>query len=140
VSTGAHRMPELLAELKERGFVALVSDEAALAERLRRGSITVYCGFDPSNSSFTVGNLLGIMLLAHFQRAGHRPIVLMGGGTGLIGDPSGKTTTRAVLDKDQIASNLPRLQEQFAPYLDFAGGKALMLNNAEWLTKLNYIE
>jgi tyrosyl-tRNA synthetase len=125
--------------LRERGFVYQVSDEDALRKALEK-PITLYCGFDPTAPSFHVGNLLGIMLLAHFQRAGHRPIALMGGGTALIGDPSGKTTTRAVLSKQEIAMNLPGLQKQMSRYLDFEGGKALMLNNASWLTKLNYID
>jgi tyrosyl-tRNA synthetase len=125
--------------LRERGFVYQVSDEAALRKALER-PVTLYCGFDPTNSSFHVGNLMGIMLLAWFQRFGHKPIALMGGGTALIGDPSGKTTTRAVLAKEEIAANLPSLQKQMSRYIDFGGGKALMLNNADWLTKLNYIE
>src|SRR5690348_15791386 len=100
----------------------------------------MYCGFDPTAPSFHAGSLMGIMLLGWFQRFGHRPIALMGGGTALIGDPSGKTTTRAVLAREEIAANLPGLQRQMSRYLDFDGGRALMLNNADWLTKLNYIE
>jgi tyrosyl-tRNA synthetase len=125
--------------LRERGFVYQVSDEAALRNALER-PVTMYCGFDPTAPSFHVGNLMGIMLLAWFQRFGHRPIALMGGGTALIGDPSGKATTRAVLSREAIAANLPQQQRQMARYLDFDAGKALMLNNADWLTKLNYIE
>jgi tyrosyl-tRNA synthetase len=125
--------------LRERGFVYQVSDEAGLRKALER-PITMYAGFDPTASSLHVGNLMGLMLLAHFQRAGHRPIAVLGGGTALIGDPSGKTSTRAVLSKDEIAANLAGQQRQIGRYLDFEGGKALMLDNAEWLTKLNYIE
>jgi tyrosyl-tRNA synthetase len=125
--------------LRERGFVYQVSDEAALRKALEQ-PITMYAGFDPTAPSYHVGNLMGIMLLAWFQRFGHRPIALMGGGTALIGDPSGKTTTRAVLSTDAIAANLPGQQRQMSRYLDFEGGKALMLNNADWLTKLNYVE
>ncbi len=125
--------------LRERGFVYQVSDEAALRSALER-PITLYCGFDPTAPSYHVGNLMGFMLLAWFQRCGHRPIALMGGGTALIGDPSGKTSVRRVLSKEEIAQNLARLQKQVGRYLDFSDGKALMLNNADWLTKLNYIE
>ena len=133
-------MPDNLFDtLRERGFVYQVSDEAGLRKALEK-PITLYCGFDPTAASYHVGNLLGFMLLAHFQQAGHKPIALMGGGTALIGDPSGKTTTRAVLAKEEIVANLQRLQPQVGRYLDFVGGKALMLNNADWLTKLNYIE
>ena len=133
-------MPQNLFDtLRERGFVYQVSDEAALRRALDR-PITMYAGFDPTAASFHAGSLMGIMLLAWFQRFGHQPITLMGGGTALIGDPSGKTTTRAVLSKEEIEANLPGLQRQMSRYLDFEGGKALMLNNADWLTKLNYIE
>lgn len=125
--------------LRERGFVYQVSDETGLRKALEQ-PITMYCGFDPTAPSYHVGNLMGIMLLAWFQRFGHTPIALMGGGTALIGDPSGKTTTRSVLSKEQIAANLPGQQRQMSRYLDFDGGKALMLNNADWLTKLNYVE
>jgi tyrosyl-tRNA synthetase len=125
--------------LCERGFVYQVSDEAALRTALEQ-PITLYCGFDPTAPSYHVGNLMGFMLLAWFQRCGHRPIALMGGGTALIGDPSGKTSVRRVLGKEEIAHNLARLQKQVGRYLDFSDGKALMLNNADWLTKLNYIE
>jgi len=125
--------------LRERGFVYQVSDEAAVRTALEK-PITMYAGFDPTAPSFHAGSLMGIMLLAWFQRFGHRPIAIMGGGTALIGDPSGKTTTRAVLAKEEIAANLPKLKQQMARFLDFDGGRALMLDNADWLTKLNYIE
>jgi len=125
--------------LRERGFVYQVSDEAGLRKALEQ-PITMYCGFDPTAPSYHVGNLMGFMVLAHFQHAGHRPVALMGGGTALIGDPGGKTTTRPVLSEEEISANLPRLQGQVARYLDFDAGNALMLNNADWLTRLNYIE
>jgi tyrosyl-tRNA synthetase len=133
-------VPENLFDtLRQRGFVYQISDEAALRKVLDQ-PITMYCGFDPTAPSFHAGNLMGIMLLAWFQRFGHRPIAVVGGGTALIGDPSGKTTTRTVLSKDEIASNLVGQQKQLARYLSFDSGQALMLNNADWLTKLNYIE
>ncbi len=133
-------MPDNLFDtLRERGFVYQVSDEAAIRMALER-PITMYAGFDPTAPSFHAGSLMGIMLLAWFQRFGHRPIAIIGGGTALIGDPSGKTSTRAVLSREEIDVNLGKLQAQMSRYLDFDGGRALMLNNADWLTKLNYIE
>ncbi len=133
-------MSDLLAELRARGFVALVSDEDGLRAALEREPITLYCGFDPTNTSLTVGNLLGVMLLAHFQRHGHRPIVLMGGGTGMVGDPSGKITQRQMLSLDDIRRNLEHQRGQFARYVNFENGAALQLNNADWLLELRYVE
>ena len=132
-------MPNVFDTLRERGFVYQVSDEAGLRAALER-PITLYCGFDPTAPSFHVGNLLGIMLLAWFQRFGHRPIAVMGGGTALIGDPSGTSSVRRVLPREEIDVNLPGLQRQMRQFLDFDGGRAVMVNNADWLTKLNYIE
>ncbi|MBV9121697.1 MAG: tyrosine--tRNA ligase [Chloroflexi bacterium] len=132
-------MPNLFDTLRERGFVYQVSDEDALRHLLDQ-PITLYCGFDPTAPSFHAGHLMGIMLLAWFQRAGHRPIALMGGGTALVGDPSGTTTVRRVLPREEIDANLPALQRQMRQFLDFSEGRALMANNADWLTKLNYIE
>ncbi|HEU0168736.1 MAG TPA: tyrosine--tRNA ligase [Chloroflexota bacterium] len=132
-------MPNAVDVLKERGFVYDVSDEAGLRAALEQ-PITLYDGFDPSGASLTAGHLLGIMMLAWFQRLGHRPIAIMGGGTAMIGDPSGKTSIRRVLSLDEIERNLAAMQRQMAHFLDFDGGKALMINNATWLTSLNYID
>jgi tyrosyl-tRNA synthetase len=132
--------------LRSRGFVQDVSDEAGLRAAFEQGMVTVYDGFDPTARSYHVGNLVGIMLLASLQRFGHRPIALAGGGTALVGDPSGKTAIRTVPTPEEIEANLPNLLKQFAPYLDFEGGKfgdnppALLLNNADWLLPLGYIE
>lgn len=126
--------------LKERGFVEQVTDEEALKELLGREEITCYIGFDPTAKSFHVGNLLPILALVHMQRHGHRPIALLGGGTGLIGDPSGKKETRPLMAQRELEENAKGLEAQLARFLDFEGGKALLLNNADWLTKLNYIE
>ena len=125
--------------LQERGFVEQVTDEAELRELLR-GKVTCYIGFDPTASSFHVGNLVPIMALAHMQRQRHRPITLVGGGTGLVGDPSGKDQMRQILTYEEIGRNAEQQKEQFARFLDFSEGRALLLNNADWLTKLNYVD
>ena len=114
----------------ERGFIEQVTDEALIRELLR----------DRTATSLHIGSLVPIMALAHMQREGHRLIALIGGGTGLIGDPSGKTEMRQVLTREQIDFNALCLQNQLSKYLDFGNGGALMLNNADWLTRLNYIE
>jgi tyrosyl-tRNA synthetase len=124
----------------ERGFIEQVTDEALIRELLRDRKITCYIGFDPTATSLHIGSLVPIMALAHMQREGHRLIALIGGGTGLIGDPSGKTEMRQVLTREQIDFNGLCLQNQLSKYLDFGNGGALMLNNADWLTRLNYIE
>jgi len=122
----------------ERGFVEKVTDEEKVPEILK-GKVTCYIGFDPTASSFHVGNLVPIMALAHMQRHSHRPIALAGGGTGLVGDPSGKDEMRQILTYEEIAKNAESQKKQFAHFLDFSEGRALLLNNADWLTKLNYI-
>ncbi len=126
--------------LKERGFVEQVTDEAALTGILQH-TITCYAGFDPTASSLHVGHLLPIMALAHMQHHGHRPIVLVGGGTALIGDPSGKTEMRKILSPDEINQNTESIRKQFSCYVDFSGDHdALLLNNAAWLVPIKYVE
>src|SRR5213594_2926184 len=132
-------MSDLLAELEWRGFIHHATRD--LAAHLAAGRRTLYCGFDPTAPSFQLGNLMPIMLLRHFQLAGHRPIVLMGGGTGLIGDPSGKRSERPLLSKEQIRENLQRMRDQMARLLDFDGAApALVLNNADWLVKQSLVD
>jgi len=126
--------------LVERGFIAQVTEEDPLRELLQNNRITVYIGFDPTADSLHIGSLVPIMALAHMQQHGHRPVVLIGGGTGLIGDPSGKTEMRQLLTHERIDYNARCLQNQLSRYVDFQNGKALLLNNADWLAKLNYIE
>lgn len=126
--------------LAERGFINQVTDPDDLRRVTARGAITLYCGFDPTSDSLHIGHLVQIMALAHFQRHGHRPIALVGGGTTMIGDPTGRATGRAIMTKEDIAANAAKIKEQLAHYLDFADGKAIMLDNAAWLTKLNYID
>ena len=126
-------MSDLLAELDWRGFVHHATRD--LAAHLATGRRTLYCGFDPTAPSFQVGNLMPLMLLRQFQLAGHRPIVLMGGGTGLIGDPSGKQTERPLLSEEQIRENVRRQRDQLVRLFDFDAKetRALVLNNADWL-------
>jgi tyrosyl-tRNA synthetase len=125
---------------RERGFIEQITDEPQIRELLDQKSITCYIGFDPTATSLHIGSLVPIMSLAHMQRHGHRPIALVGGGTALIGDPSGKTEMRQILTREQIDRNAGCLQKQLARYLEFGDGKAVLLNNADWLTRLNYIE
>jgi len=124
---------------QERGFIEKVTDEEKVPEILKE-KVTCYIGFDPTASSFHVGNLVPIMSLAHMQRHGHRPIALVGGGTGLVGDPSGKDEMRQILTYEEINKNAELQKKQFAQFLDFSNNRALLLNNADWLTKLNYID
>ena len=123
----------------ERGFIEQVTDEGKLRELLK-SRVTCYIGFDPTASSFHVGNLVPIMALAQMQRHGHRPIALVGAGTGLVGDPSGKDQMRRLLTREEIDQNAVAQKKQFSLFLDFSKDQALLLNNADWLTKLNYID
>ena len=132
-------MPNVIDVLKQRGFIEQTTHDQELDEYINQGNITCYIGFDPTASSLHIGSLVPIMSLAHMQRHGHRPIALIGGGTGLIGDPSGKTEMRKMLTTETIEENALGLKKQLSRYLDFSDGKALMLNNADWLTKLGYI-
>ncbi len=125
--------------LKERGFVEQVSDAEGIRAVVER-PITCYIGFDPSAPSFHVGHLVPIMALAHMQRHGHRPIAIMGGGTGMIGDPTDKDEMRKLLSVEQVDANVAQLKEQMSRLLDFSEGRALLLNNADWLRPLNYLE
>ena len=119
--------------LKERGFVEQVTDEALIRELFDAGPVTCYIGFDPTATSLHIGSLVPIMSLAHMQRNGNKPLALVGGGTGLIGDPSGKTEMRQILTREQIDYNASCLGQQLAQYLDFSDDKASLLNNADKL-------
>jgi tyrosyl-tRNA synthetase len=125
--------------LEERGFIEQ-STEAAACRQLLENPSTCYIGFDPTASSLHVGSLLPIMSLAHMQRCGHRPVALVGGGTALVGDPSGKTEMRQMLSREEINANGEKLKVQLSRFIDFEAGRALLLNNADWLAPLNYIE
>ena len=127
-------------ELKARGILAQVTDEEAVRDLLNNHKTTFYIGFDPTADSLHVGHLMTILVMARLQKAGHRPIALMGGGTALIGDPSGKTDMRKMLTREEIDHNIECFKRQMAPLVDFSDGKAIIANNADWLLNLNYIE
>lgn len=127
-------------ELKARGMIAQMTNEDKIRELMETQKIKFYIGFDPTADSLHVGHFVQIMVMAHMQRAGHVPIALFGGGTGMIGDPSGKTDMRKMLTKETIQHNIDCFQKQMSKLVDFSDGKALMVNNADWLLNLNYIE
>ncbi len=129
----------VLSVLKERGFVDATTHTDELEDYLENNRATCYIGFDPTASSLHVGGLVCIMALAHMQRNGHRPIALVGGGTGLIGDPSGKTELRKIITQEEIDENKAGIRKQLERFLDFSGDKALLVDNAKWLTSLEYI-
>ncbi len=133
-------MTTILDELRWRGL--LYESSEGLGELLERERVTLYIGFDPSADSLHIGHLLPLLTLARFQRWGHTPIALAGGGTGLIGDPSGKTQERPLLSKEQVAANVEAIKRQLAQFLDFDAGdsSAKLLNNAEWLTRLSLMD
>ena len=125
--------------LTERGFIRQVTHEG-LSELLMREPVTFYIGFDPTADSLHVGHYVQLMAMAHMQRAGHRPIALIGGGTTMVGDPSGRTDLRKMLSKEDIAHNADAFKKQIGRFLDFGEGKAQMVNNADWLLALNYVD
>ena len=122
-----------------RGFLEQATDKTLICELLNR-PVSCYIGFDPTAKSLHVGSLLPIMSLVHMQRLGHRPIVVIGGGTALIGDPSGKTEMRPIMTRKEIDENAEAIKAQLSRFIDFNGGKAIMVNNADWLADLNYID
>lgn len=127
-------------ELKARGMIAQMTNEEKIRELMDTQKIKFYIGFDPTADSLHVGHFVQIMVMAHMQRAGHVPIALFGGGTGMIGDPSGKTDMRKMLTRETIQHNIDCFQKQMSKLVDFSDGKALMVNNADWLLNLNYID
>jgi tyrosyl-tRNA synthetase len=126
--------------LKERGFVAQLTHEETIKELLEKQKVTFYIGFDPTADSLHVGHFLQMMVMAHMQRAGHRPIAIIGGGTAMVGDPTGKTDMRRMMTKEEIQSNANNFRRQLSNFIDFSDGKALMIDNSEWLLNLNYVE
>lgn len=125
--------------LQERGYLAQVTHEQEVRDLLSRPGATFYIGFDPTADSLHVGHFVQMMVMAHMQKAGHRPIALLGGGTGMVGDPSGRSDLRQMLTPAIIAENVSRFREQMKILLDFSEDKAIMVNNADWLLDLNYI-
>lgn len=125
--------------LQERGFIEQVTHEEELRELLEKESVTFYIGFDPTADSLHVGHFVQMVVMAHMQRAGHRPIALLGGGTTMVGDPSGRTDMRQMLTQKEINDNAEKFKVQFQKLIDFSEGKAIMDNNANWLLNLNYV-
>ena len=127
-------------ELVARGLIAQVTDEEEIKELINNGKATFYIGFDPTADSLHVGHFMALCLMKRLQMAGNRPIALIGGGTAMIGDPSGRTDMRQMMTPETIQHNVDCFKKQMSRFIDFSGGKALMVNNADWLMNLNYIE
>jgi tyrosyl-tRNA synthetase len=130
---------DILHTLRERGFVQQISDEPALAAQLASGPVTFYAGFDPTASSLHVGSMIPLMAMAHFARAGHRPVAVLGGGTAMVGDPSGRTELRQMLTVEIIQENRRAIEPQVRRFLSDAKEEAIVVDNAEWLAPLNYL-
>ena len=131
---------QIYEELKARGLIAQVTDEEKIRELVNNGKATFYIGFDPTADSLHVGHFMALCLMKRLQMAGNRPIALLGGGTGMIGDPSGKNAMRRMMTKEEIQHNIDCFKVQMSRFIDFSDGKALMVNNADWLMNLNYID
>jgi tyrosyl-tRNA synthetase len=134
------RFTSSLETLQKRGFTKQCSDPEKLDELMSNESVTLYAGFDPTGPSLHIGHMVPLIAMAHLQNAGHKPIALVGGGTARIGDPSGKTEMRKILSIEQIRENIKRQKKQISRFIDFSNSKALLLDNAEWLAPLNYID
>ena len=130
----------LYEELKARGLIAQVTNEPEISEMINNGKATFYIGFDPTADSLHVGHFMALCLMKRLQMAGNRPIALIGGGTGMVGDPSGRTDMRSMMTVETIQHNCDCFKKQMERFIEFGEGKAMMLNNADWLMKLNYIE
>ncbi|HBJ1649571.1 tyrosine--tRNA ligase [Clostridium botulinum] len=133
-------MANVLDELLDRGYIKQFTHEEETRKLLENEKVTFYIGFDPTADSLHVGHFIAMMFMAHMQRAGHRPIALLGGGTAMVGDPSGKTDMRKMLTKEQIQHNVDSIKKQMERFIDFSDDKALIVNNADWLLDLNYVE
>ena len=127
-------------ELVARGLIAQVTDEEEIRELVNSGKATFYIGFDPTADSLHVGHFMALCLMKRLQMAGNKPIALVGGGTGMIGDPSGRTDMRQMMTKETIQHNVDCFKKQMSRFIDFSEGKALLVNNADWLLDLNYVE
>ena len=133
-------MANVFDTLKERGFIAQCTNEKELRELFDKERVTFYIGFDPTADSLHAGHFIALMAMAHMQRAGHRPSCLVGGGTGTVGDPTGRTDMRKMLTDEDIEHNCECFKKQIARFIDFSDDKAIMVNNGDWLRKLNYID
>ena len=133
-------MPSVFDTLKERGLIAQMTHEEEIKKLLDEEKITFYIGFDPTADSLHVGHFLQLMVMAHMQRAGHRPIAILGGGTAMIGDPTGKTDMRRMMSREELDHNVACFKKQMSRFVDFSEGKALILDNADWFLNLNYME
>ncbi len=131
---------KLSEELKARGFIAQMTDEQEIFDLIDNGKAVFYIGFDPTADSLTVGHFLQLVLMKHLQRAGNKPIALVGGGTGMVGDPSGRTDLRQVMTEERVQQNVDSIKKQIERFIDFSEDKALLVNNADWLMHLNYVE
>ena len=131
---------QLYEELVERGLIAQVTNEEEIKKMINEGKAVFYIGFDPTADSLHVGHFMALCLMKRLQAAGNRPIALVGGGTGMIGDPSGRTDLRKVLTVEDIDHNCECFKKQMSRFIEFGEGKAMMVNNADWLRNLNYIE
>lgn len=131
---------KIFEELKARGLLAQLTDEEEIRDLINEGKATFYIGFDPTADSLHVGHFMALCLMKRLQEAGNRPIALIGGGTGMIGDPSGRSDMRTMMTKEQIDHNCECFKKQMSRFIDFSEGKALMVNNADWLLDLNYVE
>ena len=127
-------------ELKARGLIAQMTDEQEICDLIDQGKATFYIGFDPTADSLHVGHFMALCLMKRLQMAGNKPIALLGGGTGMIGDPSGRTDMRKMLTEEDIQHNIDCFKEQMSRFIDFSDGKAMMVNNADWLLELNYVK
>ena len=127
-------------ELQARGLIAQVTDEDEIKELVNNGKAVFYIGFDPTADSLHVGHFMALCLMKRLQMAGNKPIALIGGGTGMIGDPSGRTDMRQMMTTETIAHNCECFKKQMSRFIDFSDGKALMVNNADWLMDLNYVD
>ena len=131
---------KLYEELTRRGLIAQTTNAEAIQKALDEGKVTFYIGFDATADSLHVGHFLQLMIMARMQKAGHVPIVLLGTGTTMVGDPTGKTDMRKMLTEEQIDHNAERFRQQMSKFIDFSEGKAILAKNGDWLKKLNYIE
>ena len=131
---------QIYEELQARGLIAQVTDEAEIRDMINAGKATFYIGFDPTADSLHVGHFMALCLMKRLQMAGNKPVVLIGGGTAMVGDPSGRTDMRQMMTEETIAHNVECFKQQMSRFIDFGEGKAILVNNKDWLMQLNYVE